>query len=288
MQLFSHWIISPISTTTTAIALFDDAVGTKLRNSSVLISTGGAMTGAKTIQVDGNLLISLGSIALTTGNFTLQAGSGGVIEFRSDTLTRTNQFHYLGNSNSSSLTYDGTNLCINPKSAGSGVLIIGASAASINASMQASGIAAVGKVVVNTGVKLYLEGTNLTEGDSYFVFNSGTTDINCFVDNVKVTTWDNDAFESHQDVKLLVAGKGLYVKEGTDCTMGVDTLVAGTVTVNTTKVTANSRIFLTTQSPSGTLGAVYVSARTAGTSFTITSLNVLDTSTVAWLIVEPS
>ncbi|HQK38540.1 MAG TPA: hypothetical protein PLO52_00320 [Flavobacterium alvei] len=91
------------------------------------------------------------------------------------------------------------------------------------------------------------------------------------------------------DVKLNDAGNGLYIKEGTNATMGVATLVAGTVTVNTTKVTANSRIFLTVNG--GTLtnvGAQYVSARTAGTSFTITSLNVLDTSQTAWMIVEPA
>jgi hypothetical protein len=92
------------------------------------------------------------------------------------------------------------------------------------------------------------------------------------------------------DVKMALAGGGLYVKEGTNATMGVATLVAGTVTVSTTKVTANSRIFLTRQTTAGTLGtSVDVTARTAGTSFTITSNgSVLDTSDVAWMIVEPS
>jgi hypothetical protein len=91
------------------------------------------------------------------------------------------------------------------------------------------------------------------------------------------------------DIKAAVLGKGFYVKEGTNATMGVATLSAGSVVVSTTKVTANSRIFLTTQG--GTLTNVsdhYISARTAGTSFTITSLNILDASTVGWLIVEPA
>lgn len=92
------------------------------------------------------------------------------------------------------------------------------------------------------------------------------------------------------DLKLLVAGGGLYVKEGTNATMGVATLVAGTVVVSTTKVTANSRIFITRQTL-GTIAIpvdVSVTARTAATSFTITSADVTDTSTVAWMIVEPS
>jgi hypothetical protein len=71
--------------------------------------------------------------------------------------------------------------------------------------------------------------------------------------------------------------------------MGLATLVAGTVTVSTTAVTANSRIYLTGQGDTaGTEGWLRVSARSAGTSFTITSSSGTDTSTVAWMIVEPA
>lgn len=84
------------------------------------------------------------------------------------------------------------------------------------------------------------------------------------------------------------AGSGLLIKEGSNATMGVSTLVAGTVTVSTTKVTANSRIFLTAQNSSGVPGFVGVSARNAGTDFTITSASVADTSNIAWIIIEPA
>jgi hypothetical protein len=86
---------------------------------------------------------------------------------------------------------------------------------------------------------------------------------------------------------LAQVGSGLFIKEGTNATMGSATLVAGAVTVSTTKVTANSRIFLTSNTDGGTPGWVRVSARTAGTSFTITSSSGSDTSTIAWIIVEP-
>ncbi|MFJ3812586.1 hypothetical protein ACIPWE_40285 [Streptomyces sp. NPDC090073] len=89
-------------------------------------------------------------------------------------------------------------------------------------------------------------------------------------------------------LSLATAGGRLLVKEGTNAGMGLATLVAGTVTVNTTAVTANTRVFLTAQSTGGTAGAVRVSARVAGTSFTITSTSGTDTSTVAWLLVEPA
>jgi predicted enzyme related to lactoylglutathione lyase len=90
------------------------------------------------------------------------------------------------------------------------------------------------------------------------------------------------------NVSLSTVGKGLYIKEGTNATMGSAVLVGGTVTVSTTKVTAGSRIFLSVDAIGGTLGIVAVSARSAGTSFTVTSSNALDTSTISWLIVEPA
>jgi hypothetical protein len=90
------------------------------------------------------------------------------------------------------------------------------------------------------------------------------------------------------DIATTTVGKGFRVKEGTNAKMGTATLSAGTVTVSTTAVTANSRIFLTAQNTGGTPGALRVSARSSGTSFTITSTSNTDTSTVAWFIVEPA
>ena len=82
-------------------------------------------------------------------------------------------------------------------------------------------------------------------------------------------------------------GTGINIKEGADATMGVATLVGGTVVVSTTAVTATSRIFLTHQNNSGTPGFVSVSARTASTSFTILSASATDTSDIGWVIIEP-
>ncbi len=105
-----------------------------------------------------------------------------------------------------------------------------------------------------------------------------------------VQTGGSERLRVDTDGNLLIqtVGTGLRVKEGSNAKMGTATLVAGTVTVNTTAVTANSRIFLTQQTLSGTAGSVYVSARTAGTSFTITSTNAANTAAVAWMIVEPA
>jgi len=94
---------------------------------------------------------------------------------------------------------------------------------------------------------------------------------------------------SSAGLTLPTVGTGILIKEGTNATMGVTAaMTAGTITVSTTKVTTNSRIFLTAQTTGGTPGALRVSARTAGTSFTITSSSTADTSTVAWIIIEPA
>ncbi|MGW7617411.1 hypothetical protein ACWGLG_16395 [Streptomyces antimycoticus] len=91
------------------------------------------------------------------------------------------------------------------------------------------------------------------------------------------------------DFRIATAGRGLMVAEGTNARMGTATLNGTTnVTISTTAVTANSRIFLTTQVASATYGAPVVATRTAGTSFAIKSTVAGDTSIVAWHIVEPA
>jgi hypothetical protein len=92
------------------------------------------------------------------------------------------------------------------------------------------------------------------------------------------------------DLIVNTVGKGITIKEGSNAKMGVATLSAGSVVVSTTVVTASSRIFITVQSL-GTVtvpSQVAVTARTASTSFTITSSSGIDTSIVAWVIIEPS
>jgi hypothetical protein len=85
----------------------------------------------------------------------------------------------------------------------------------------------------------------------------------------------------------MTLGSGLRVPEGSNAKQGVATLVAGTVVVPNTSVTAVSRIFLTAQD-NNTNGEVKVSARTPGTSFTILSTNSSDTGVIAYEIFEPA
>lgn len=68
---------------------------------------------------------------------------------------------------------------------------------------------------------------------------------------------------------------------------GTATLVGGTVTVTDAAITANTIITVQRVTAGGTIGDITVT-RTAGTSFTLTSADVADTSTVSYLIYEPN
>jgi hypothetical protein len=88
-------------------------------------------------------------------------------------------------------------------------------------------------------------------------------------------------------VDVQFAGQGLRVAEGANAKQGTAVLVAGTVTVANTSITANSRIIVTSNLDGGTPGFLRVTAKVAGTSFTVTSSNAADTSTFAYEIFEP-
>lgn len=88
------------------------------------------------------------------------------------------------------------------------------------------------------------------------------------------------------ELRMENIAKGLEFKAGSNARVGTATLVAGTVTVSNTSVTANSLILVTTQSAGGTVGGTYVTNKSAGVGFDIKSTSVLDTSVVAYLIIE--
>lgn len=89
------------------------------------------------------------------------------------------------------------------------------------------------------------------------------------------------------NVKLSTLGSGLYIKEGTNATAGLSTLVTGTVVVATTKVTSTCRIIPARETLGGTPGHLSIT-KVPGVSFTITSSSTLETSTIYWVIVEPA
>lgn len=108
--------------------------------------------------------------------------------------------------------------------------------------------------------------------------------------NIRVginTTTPADTLSVNGSLNLITAGNKLKITTGTNASAGTGTLVGGTVTISTTAVTASSLIFLTDTASSLTnVGVLSVTAKSAGTSFTVTSTNVLDTGTFNWLIIN--
>lgn len=88
-------------------------------------------------------------------------------------------------------------------------------------------------------------------------------------------------------VDIAATGAGLRVKAAANCKMGTGVLVAGTVTIANTSVTATSKIFLTDTSNGANLGVLSVGAINAGVSFVVNSSQGLDTGSFNYLIVEP-
>jgi hypothetical protein len=89
--------------------------------------------------------------------------------------------------------------------------------------------------------------------------------------------------DSSGDVKCL----SLDITAGSNTKTGSGTLVAGTVTISNTSVTANSMIFVTpTSSSSTTSGVLAVTTKTAGSGFTVKSSLATDVATFNYFIVE--
>lgn len=124
----------------------------------------------------------------------------------------------------------------------------------------------------------------LINADGKIIIGDGVSvgDVNLYRSAANILATDDD-------FAIVTAGKGLRVKEGSNAKMGTATLNGTTgVVVSTTAVTATSRIILTTQASSATYGAPVVVSRVAATSFTIKSTTASDTSSVAWMLVEPA
>lgn len=90
------------------------------------------------------------------------------------------------------------------------------------------------------------------------------------------------------DLANILVGAGFRVKEGANAKSGVAVLVAGTVTIATTKATATMRVDYARQAAGGVIGNLAIANVVAGVSFDIVSDVITDTSTVWWQIWEPA
>jgi len=121
------------------------------------------------------------------------------------------------------------------------------------------------------------------------IYQTGSSTTNNFVGATGFgsTTTPTDKLEVTGNIALLSAGNKIKIATGSNASVGTSgAMTSGTITINTTAVTANSIIFLTHANSSGTLGELSVGTITAGTSFVINSSSSSDTSTVNWIIIN--
>ena len=85
-------------------------------------------------------------------------------------------------------------------------------------------------VGIASNSKLILESAENSKGNSYFIFNSSTTDMDCVIDGTQTMTWDNDLIESRVPFASNTSSK---VKAGTSTGFANQ---GGTIEVNTTAV----------------------------------------------------
>lgn len=276
------------TTTSVQTTNFTSTSTTITLGSNSAASTLGLGTGATTTGVTKAVNIGTAGVSGSTTNIIIGTSSGGTSNITlnghvtvegvtSTGATGTGNFVFSSApSLSGAVTFTGSaNLAASVNLAASNTSIIGGNLTTTQTVSYATGATASGQTkTINMGTGAVAGGITMisigsTLGTSTIALNGTTT--------------------AAGDLKLGTAGNGLYIKEGTNATMGTGTLSAGTLVVSTTKVTANSRIFISDNGGTVTnLGTLYISARTAGTSFTVSSTNILDASTFAWIIIEPA
>jgi hypothetical protein len=119
-------------------------------------------------------------------------------------------------------------------------------------------------------------GTFIADGAAFVSTPSNTTGASVTVDGTQTLT--GKTIDSAQ----------LVSKTGSNKRVGTGTLVGGTLAVANTSITANSQVYI--QDTGGgvlaNIGALFVASQTVGTGFTVSSSNVLDTSTFRYWIFE--
>jgi hypothetical protein len=99
------------------------------------------------------------------------------------------------------------------------------------------------------------------------------------------TTAPTDKVEITGNLALLTAGNKIKVATGSNASAGTGTFASGTVTINTTAVTASSLIFIQYTSCSN-CGTTSIGTVTAATSFVVNSSNGSDGSTFNWWLIN--
>jgi len=230
------------------------------------------------------------TVAAGNGTGTGSGGAGGSVTINTGTAGGDNTVNNTGGSFTLSVGHSmgssgGAQVQMTAGTGGVGTSTAGASGGAFNINAGAGGAGSStggggGNVIIEAGVG----GSSTTSGAGGFIqFQTAST--TSLTEKMRILAAGGVNIVNGL-LNITTAGNGLAISHGSNCKLGTSTLSSGSVVVSNTAVTSNSVIFLTTQSPSGTVGYAYISTKTAGTSFTIASTSASDNSTVAWMIVE--
>lgn len=213
---------------------------------------------------------AVGMLAMATGNSIL--GGTAALTGSNNTATGiTSGYNLTGAAASNSFYGMNSGLGV---TTGSGNTFIGTSAGSSSTTVNNA-------VIIGSHT-----GSGIT--DNQIAFSDGAGILRFLINNVGSATMNGS-------LSLATAGNKINIATGANASVGTATLSSGTVTVNTTAVTASSVIFLQLNTPSGTLAIAYavpVGSIVAATSFVINAVDaagavlITDNSTVNWWIVN--
>ena len=132
-------VVGPASSTDSAIALFDGTTGKLLKNSSITVSSG-AISGVDSVTT-----------TTSNGSLTLTANGTGTVTLGSDLRTSSNSIR-VGLADNANISFDGTNLVINPSNVANPTLIIGTSSAAITGNLRLNKLAVFGSSISTVAI----------------------------------------------------------------------------------------------------------------------------------------
>lgn len=273
-------------------------------DSGATLALTSAVGGAINLTSSGNMVMTVNGLSATlgmtaaAGNLSIFCGASGVISFANRNLTSINRtLAAAGSPATPAYSFSSaTNAGIFLKTGSSIGFASNGQECLIASGNSGTGALSVSSVVPTT-TRFLITDFSLPAGmvDLLTIANAEDAIGDRFV--IKKTTGfvginNADATPTQQldisgNIRLRTIGNGLRIAEGANARMGVAVLVAGTVTVANTSITATTRIFYSVSTAGGVQGFLSTT-QIAATSFAINSTNVLDTSTVNWSLIEPA
>jgi hypothetical protein len=261
-------------------------------NGSLFPRLGTAWANNTVLGAENNIIINSGAYSSTGSVDSIRFTSGGLLNAPTVTITNgklivAGTAEFSNNVTIESVTSLTSNTVRNTSTTGQAAWF------SVNNSSLRGGVNTFGSAFARAGSSL--ANNTLFFADRNLILQTGANVLSGGIDTINMTigglsnlpsfllhTGNIDLFTN---LNLKTAGNKINIATGSNASIGSGTFSSGTATISTTAVTANSRIFIQYTSCTS-CGSTYISAKTAGTSFVVTSTNGSDTSTFDWWIIN--